>query len=426
MLRAQVTASRARVDDRVSRLDQGRAQVDPVRVADDRPRSAPGRWTTSRWLDSAIRIANANNTSIYSFDPRGLDMNIRPSDDPAVAGREDRRQAVLEQRAGAVAARDRQERERVLPARLRLGEEPGRRQVPQDRGEGEAARASRCSARTGYFAPSTTEMDTARKKAAEDEAPPEISKALSTIVDAPHMAVAGDLWAGAAPGPTARRASPWRGRRETAAADAARRRCARAREDGRVYFDGPVQRQPRRVRRRARHAAPPPAPDRRRRLGGRPRGLDARGAGLRARAAGDRLTGRVPRPHADASCARSRPIRIRSRSPAASSSAPIGSSSASRWSGPAAADATVTANLLSRRGAPARDAAAQDRAGPRLRDRPADRLDRARRVRHRDCRLARRRPGEDARLVPRRQPAVADLGPRQAGPSARPSTLTAA
>ena len=62
-------------------------------------------------------------------------------------------------------------------------------------------------ARTGYFAPSTTEMNTAREKAAKDEAPPEISKALSTIVDAPHMTVSGDLWAGVAlPGPTASRA----------------------------------------------------------------------------------------------------------------------------------------------------------------------------------------------------------------------------
>jgi VWFA-related protein len=32
------------------------------------------------WLDSAIRLANANNTTIYALDPRGLDFNIRTSD----------------------------------------------------------------------------------------------------------------------------------------------------------------------------------------------------------------------------------------------------------------------------------------------------------------------------------------------------------
>ena len=37
-------------------------------------------------------------------------------------------------------------------------------------------------ARTRYYAPSAVEMDTARRKAAEAEAPPEISKALSTLV----------------------------------------------------------------------------------------------------------------------------------------------------------------------------------------------------------------------------------------------------
>ena len=31
-------------------------------------------------------------------------------------------------------------------------------------------------------------------------APPDVSKALEKLVDAPHVAVAGDLWAGAAPG----------------------------------------------------------------------------------------------------------------------------------------------------------------------------------------------------------------------------------
>src|SRR5258708_36859104 len=59
-------------------------------------------------------------------------------------------------------------------------------------------------ARTGYYAPSTTEMESARKKAAAEAAPPEISKAVPTIVDAAHMTIAGAFWWGAAPGPDGR------------------------------------------------------------------------------------------------------------------------------------------------------------------------------------------------------------------------------
>jgi len=94
-------------------------------------------------------------------------------------------------------------------------------------------------ARTGYFAPSAVEMDNARKKAAENEAPPEISKALSTIVDAPHVTVSGDLWAGAAPGAggTPRVTLSWTPR-DPSARDAV---SVRATDDsGRVLFEGPL------------------------------------------------------------------------------------------------------------------------------------------------------------------------------------------
>ena len=41
---------------------------------------------TMQWLDGAVRLANANNTTIYTFDPRGLDMNERrePSVPPRI------------------------------------------------------------------------------------------------------------------------------------------------------------------------------------------------------------------------------------------------------------------------------------------------------------------------------------------------------
>ena len=100
MLRVAGDGDGAGVDDRLPRLDQGRAQGDPVRVADDRARRhrADGHVLVARRRPSAL--ANANNTSIYAFDPRGLDMNIRPSDILQSLAEQHRRQAVLEQPAG--------------------------------------------------------------------------------------------------------------------------------------------------------------------------------------------------------------------------------------------------------------------------------------------------------------------------------------
>ena len=75
MLRSQVTASALEGDGRFSRLDQGRAQGDPVRQPGHR---SARRWRAGRherkytWQDKVIQLANDNNTAIYTFDPRGL------------------------------------------------------------------------------------------------------------------------------------------------------------------------------------------------------------------------------------------------------------------------------------------------------------------------------------------------------------------
>src|SRR5260370_33558079 len=84
-------------------------------------------------------------------------------------------------------------------------------------------------------------MDSARKKAAAEEAPMEISKALATIADAPHMAIAGDLWAGTAPGPDGRPrvTVAWTPREGALGRGISVRATA---EGGRVHFDGPVAR----------------------------------------------------------------------------------------------------------------------------------------------------------------------------------------
>jgi hypothetical protein len=190
------------------------------------------------WLDSVTRAANANNVTIYTFDPRGLDMNSRPSDilqslaentggkqysnnEPASSLRAIVKNASAFYLLGYASAKN--------PADGKFHKIAVRVKRP-----GVEVRA-----RSGYYAPSTTEMNTARDKAAKDEAPPEISKALSTIVDAPHMTVSGDLWAGAVPGPGGkpRVTVTWTGREGAAERGVAVRASG---DDGHVYFDGPV------------------------------------------------------------------------------------------------------------------------------------------------------------------------------------------
>ena len=80
MLRAQVTATA--LESTIAFLGQikeGRKSILFVSQTIGRAgRDAHGHVHAGS--TSAIQLANANNTTIYSFDPRGLDMNVRPSD----------------------------------------------------------------------------------------------------------------------------------------------------------------------------------------------------------------------------------------------------------------------------------------------------------------------------------------------------------
>src|SRR3954463_2250330 len=79
MLRSQVTATA--LESTIAFLGQikeGRKAIIFVSQTIGRLGSAAG--DNYQWLDRAVRLANANNTTIYSFDPRGLDMNVRTSD----------------------------------------------------------------------------------------------------------------------------------------------------------------------------------------------------------------------------------------------------------------------------------------------------------------------------------------------------------
>src|SRR3954468_24175315 len=238
MLCAQVTASALEgTIGFLGSIKEGRKSI--LLVSQTIGRLGTGPMDTTNWLESTIRTANANNTTIYTFDPRGLDVNIRTSDIlhaladetggrqfsnnfPAASLREVVKNASAFYLLGYASAKN--------PADGKFHKIAG----PVKRPNVEV------KSRTGYYAPSATEMDAAKKKAAANTAPPEISNALSKIVDAPHIAVAGDLWAGAAPGPNGkpRVTLVWTPREGTKNEGIAVRASG---DGGRVYFDGPLQ-----------------------------------------------------------------------------------------------------------------------------------------------------------------------------------------
>src|SRR5688572_946395 len=73
MLRSQVTASALEATIAfLGSIKEGRKSILFVSQTIGRVGHSPS--DTFTWLDNTIRMANANNTTIYAFDPRGLDM----------------------------------------------------------------------------------------------------------------------------------------------------------------------------------------------------------------------------------------------------------------------------------------------------------------------------------------------------------------
>jgi VWFA-related protein len=347
MLRAQVTASA--LDSTIAFLGsikEGRKAI--LFVSQTIGRLGTGPMDNFSWLDAATRAANANNTAIYAFDPRGLDMNIRPSEIlQSLAENTGGKQFSNNQPAQAL-----REIVKNSSAFYLLGYASAKN--PADgKFHKIAVKVKRpgveVQSRTGYFAPSTTEMNTAREKAAKDEAPPEISKALSTIVDAPHMTIAGDLWAGVAPGPDGkpRVTVAWTAREGASDAGVMVRA---SKENGEVLFEGPVRGN------RVAFDAPPGTVRISRQL------VEADGS------PGDKTDSTLEVPDfATAPLSIASPIVFRGRTPlelraiqADPDPLPFAGRQFERTDrivvrflvvGPAAADATITANLLGRRGA---------------------------------------------------------------------------
>ena len=237
MLRSQVTGSALEATITfLGSIKEGRKAI--LFVSQTIGRLGPSPMDTTSWLDSTIRLANAHNTTIYSLDPRGLDMNIRPSDIlHALADQTGGRQFSNNYPGAAL-----KEVVRNSSAFYLLGYASSKN--PADgKFHKIAVRVKRSGvevkSRTGYFAPSGAQMEEAAKKAAANTAPPEIAKALEKLVDSPHIEVSGDLWAGAAPGPDGKpRVTIVWTPRDGAGDAAVSVRAAAA--DGRVYFDGPL------------------------------------------------------------------------------------------------------------------------------------------------------------------------------------------
>ena len=239
MLRSQVTATALESTIAfLGSLKEGRKTI--LFVSQTIGRVGTSQQDTVQWLDGAIRSANANNTTIYTLDPRGLNMGTMSSDIlHALAEQTGGRQFASNFPAASL-----REIVKVASAFYLLGYSSAKN--PADgKFHKIAVHVNRpgveVKARTGYYAPSLAEMDVANKKASAAALPPEISKALEPLVDAPHVPIAGDFWAGARPGPDGTPAITvvWTAR--STGGEAQRTWLRASGDDGHVYFDGPFQ-----------------------------------------------------------------------------------------------------------------------------------------------------------------------------------------
>jgi VWFA-related protein len=240
MTRSQVTASALESTIAfLGSLKEGRKSI--LFVSQTIGRLGTTAQDNFQWLDGAIRTANANNTTIYTFDPRGLGMS------PMTSMSSDVLEALAIQTGGKrfssnFPAASLKDIVKNASAFYLLGYASAKN--PADgKFHKIAVRVRRPSvdvkARTGYYAPTLTEINSARTKAVEAEPPPEISKALERLVDAPHVPMSGDVWAGATRGAAGkpRVTVAWTARADKAAGAVSIHATG---NDGRVYFDGPV------------------------------------------------------------------------------------------------------------------------------------------------------------------------------------------
>jgi VWFA-related protein len=185
------------------------------------------------WQDKVIQMANDSNTAIYTMDPRGL---VGAASDVLRALADGTGAKLYQSNAPAASLR---QIVKDASAFYLIGYSP-----PESPADGKyhkiKVRVKRpgveVHARSGYFAPTLAEMESAHKAVAE-ELPPDVAHALSSI--APRPDSAGDFWAGAAPGAqgTPRVTVSWAPHDQ---AHAARVTVVATGADGTVFFDGPL------------------------------------------------------------------------------------------------------------------------------------------------------------------------------------------
>jgi VWFA-related protein len=341
-LRAQVTASA--LEATISHLGAIREGRKAILFVSQDIGALPG-GDRYRWLDEAIRLANTNNTVIYTLDPRGLQMSGRVSD-------------VLQALASETGGRWFQSNAPAPLLRTIVKESSAFYLLgyasslnPADgkfhRIKVHVKRSSvDVHARNGYLAPAPAQIENERSRAAAAVLPPDVERALSSVVTTRPDST-GDLWVGATRGSDGapRVTIAWAPRAANSGGAVAVKATAL---DGTVCFDGAVPSTA------ATFAAPPGRLSIQRTL------LDADGA------AADRETSTFDVPSFVGSLSMSTPVLLRARNglelrTLMASAAPVPYAGHTfdradrlivRFSlfGSAAPDATVTANLLSRQG----------------------------------------------------------------------------
>jgi VWFA-related protein len=342
MLRAQVTTSALEaVISHLGAIREGRKAI--LFVSQDIG-ALPG-GDRYRWLDEAIRLANTNNTVIYTLDPRGLLMNGRMSD-------------VLQALASETGGRWFASNAPAPMLRTIVKESSAFYLLGYastlNPADGKFHRIKvhvkrtgvEVHARNGYLAPAPTQIENERSRVAAAVVPPDIERALTPLMTI-RPDTAGDLWVGATRGTDGapRVTIAWTPRDPKPGAPVAVKATAL---DGTICFDGNIPSTA------ATFTAPPGRLSIQRTL------LDADGA------AADRETSTFDVPAFIGSLSMSTPVLLRARNgvevrslTAAPAAVPYAGHVFDRTDrlivrfslfGSASADATVTANLLSRQG----------------------------------------------------------------------------
>jgi VWFA-related protein len=203
-------------------------------------RGPSGMGERYRWLDKAVRLANDSNTVLYTVDPRGFNGTMS---DVLRGLAEETGGKAIQSNAPAVALRQAVKDASAFyllgyPSAAPADGKFHRIKVRIKRGNYEV------KARNGYLAPSLTELEAAHKAVVASTVPDDIMHAITTVN--PRADSAGDLWVGATRGQdgSPRVTVSWLPRAtagQTPATPPPPIVITASAADDRVYFDGPLK-----------------------------------------------------------------------------------------------------------------------------------------------------------------------------------------